>query len=218
MNKTMTKIRNSILFLALSMAMQVSAQDLKPIALPKPQTTIGRPFMQVLQERKTIREFSTEKVPLQQLANLLWAGFGINRATNSHRTAPSAMNSQEIDIYVASAEGVYVYDAAGHQLKPVLAQDIRLKTGSGAFMKDAPLSLVFVADYSRLTKSKAEEKPFYAAIDTGFISENIYLYCASEGLGTVIHMAGDTAGLAKAMQLKPEQKIVIAQAVGFPKK
>ena len=194
-----------------------SGQELKPIALPKPQLDIGRPFMQVVKDRKSVREITTEKVSLQHLANLLWAGFGINRATNAHRTAPSAMNSQEIDIYAASADGVYVYDAAENQLKPVLAQDIRLKTGGGAF-SNAPLSLVFVADYSRLTKAKPEDKLFYAAIDTGFISENIYLYCASEGLASVVHMAGDGAALAKTMRLRPDQKVVIAQAVGWPKK
>lgn len=196
----------------------LTAQDLKPVALPPPQTDIGRPLMQVLKDRQTIREMRAEKVSLQHLSNLLYAGFGINRPAITHRTAPSAMNSQEIDIYIASADGVYLYDAAGNQLKTILDQDIRLKTGSGPFMTNAALSIVFVADYSRLTKAKPEDKPFYAAIDTGFISENIYLYCASEGLASVVHMAGDTANLSKSMKLKPEQKIVIAQAIGWPKK
>ena len=195
------------------------AQELKPINLPKPQIDIGRPLMQVLADRKTVREFSSEKLSPQILANLLWAGFGVNRATNGHRTAPSAMNAQEIDIYLAGAEGLYVYDAVTNQLKQVLSQDVRAALGSQPDTKEAPVTLIFVADYSRMVKAKKpEDKDFYSAIDTGFISQNIYLYCASEGLGTVVHMAGDKAKLAKAMQLRPEQKIVIAQAVGFPRK
>jgi len=192
------------------------AQDLSPIVLPAPRLEGGRPLMQVLQARQTVRDFKSNSIPLPMLSDLLWAGFGINRATNEHRTAPSAMNSQEIDIYVATAEGVYLYEAKAHQLQPVIPQDIRAKTGGGAFAPVAPVTLLFVADYARMPKAKPEQKPVYSAMDAAFISQNVYLYCASERLGTVVHDL-DRAPLLKLLPLGPTQQIVLAQAVGWPK-
>jgi nitroreductase len=194
----------------------VSAQELKPIALPKPQKEGGKPFMQVLSERKSTREFSPGKLTDQQLADLCWAAFGINRP-DGHRTAPSAMNSQELDLYVVTVEGVYLYDAQGHQLKPTVTGDIRAKVSGQAYVKQAAVNLVYVADFARLAKAKPEEKDFYSGADTGYVSQNVYLYCASEGLATVVYALGDRAGLAKAMQLRPDQKPVLAQSVGRPK-
>jgi SagB-type dehydrogenase family enzyme len=191
------------------------AQDLKPISLPKPRMEGGMPLMEALKNRRTAREFSPVKLPSQTLSDLLWAGFGINRPENAHRTAPSAMNSQEVDIYVATADGAYIYDAAANRLVPVAAGDIRVKTGKQEFVKVAPVALLFVADLSRLTKAKPEEREHYAAIDTGFIAQNIYLFCASAGLSCVVHEL-DRTGLPEALRLKPEQKIVIAQSVGLP--
>ncbi|MBI5384676.1 MAG: SagB/ThcOx family dehydrogenase [Verrucomicrobia bacterium] len=205
------------LFVITAAACEVTgAAELQSIQLPPPQTTGGKPFMQVLSERKSLRDFSTRPLPPQTLANLLWAGFGINRATNAHRTAPSAMNSQEIDLYVATADGVFLYDAKMNQLQPVAAGDIRARTGSQPFVKDAPVAVIFVADHARLTKAKPEEKDRYANIDTGFISQNLYLFCASEGLATVVHEV-DRVKLKDALRLKPDQRVVIAQSVGFPK-
>jgi nitroreductase len=192
------------------------AAELKPILLPAPQTEGGKPLMQALEQRRTIRELKPDKLPRQVLANLLWAGFGINRPGNGHRTAPSAMNSQEVDLYLALPEGLYIYEAKPHQLKPVLGKDLRAKTSGQPFATNAPAVLIFVADLPRLTKAKPEQREFYAAVDTGFISQNIYLYCASEGLATVVY-ALDRTPLAAAMQLRPEQRIILAQAVGYPK-
>ena len=192
------------------------AQELQPIALPKPRMEGGMPLMEALKNRKTSREFSPAALPPHILADLLWAGFGINRPEIAHRTAPSAMNSQEVDIYVATADGIYVYDAAGNRLVPVAAGDIRARTGKQEYAKVAPVALLFVADLTRLTKAKPEDKEHYAAIDTGFIGQNIYLYCASAGLSCVVHEL-DRSGLPEALKLKPEQKIVIAQSIGFPK-
>jgi nitroreductase len=127
------------------------------------------------------------------------------------------MNSQEIDLYLASADGLHLYDAKRHRLIQVHTEDIRAKTGGQAFVKAAPIALIYVADFSRLAKAKPEDKDFYAAIDTGFIVQNIYLFCASEGLATVVHDL-DRKSLDTAMKLRPEQKIVIAQSVGMPKK
>ena len=209
-------IRLTLLSIALLCSNAILAADLQPIPLPAPRTEGGKPMMQVFKERQSTREFSSRKLPDQVLSDLLWAAFGVNRPAISHRTAPSAMNSQEIDLYVATADGLFLYDAPAHQLKPVLAEDLRAKTGGQDFVKEAPLALIFVADLPRLTKAKPEDRDFYAAIDTGFISQNVYLFCASAGLGTVVHDLNKPA-LAKAMKLRAGQKVVIAQAVGYPK-
>jgi nitroreductase len=190
------------------------AEELKPIPLP-PQTEGGMPLMQALKQRRTTREFKPGPLPPQVLANLLWAGFGINRPDSGQRTAPSAMNSQEVDIYVALREGLYVYDAKAGVLKGVLPGDFRTRTSGQAFAKDAAAILIYVADLPRLVKAKPDQRPFYAAIDAGCITQNVYLFCASEGLATVVFDL-DRAPLAAAMKLKADQKIILAQAVGFP--
>jgi len=174
--------------------------------------------MQVLKERSSKRSFSPEKLPLQVLSNLLWAAFGINRPESGYRTAPSAKNWQEIDIYVATADGLYLYDAKGHLLRQVLSEDIRAMTGSQPFVKDAPINLVYVADHGRMNGVSREEAERYTAADTGFIAENVYLFCASERLATVVRGSIPREGLARAMKLRPEQQIILAQTVGYPGK
>jgi SagB-type dehydrogenase family enzyme len=190
----------------------------KAIGLLKPQMDGGKPLMQALKERKTSREFSSEKLPLQTLSNMLWAANGINRPDSKKHTAPTAMNCQEIDIYVALADGLYLYDANSNILQPILAEDIRAATGPQPFVKDAPVNLVFVSDYSKMRRGSDEDKAFYSATDTGFISQNVYLYCASEGLATVVRAYVDKPALAKVMKLRDNQKIILAQTVGYPKK
>jgi SagB-type dehydrogenase family enzyme len=197
---------------------QTSAEELKPIQLPKPQMDGGRPLMQVLKDRKSSREFSLEKLSLQVLSNLLWAASGVNRPESGRRTAPTAANWQEIDIYLAMAEGLYLYDAKSHLLKPVLAEDIRALAGRQLFVKDAPLNVIYVADFSRISRGTDEEKEFFSAADTGFIAQNVYLFCASEGLATVVRANIDKPTLAKTMKLGPDQKITLSQTVGYPKK
>ncbi len=192
------------------------AAEPPPVPLPKPHLDGGMPLMQALKARRSTREFSTAKLPPQVLSDLLWAAFGINRPEIDHRTAPSTMNAQVLDLYLATADGLYLYNAKRHALKPVLAEDLRAKTTGQPAFREAPVALILVADMPRLSKAKPEDRDFYATIDAGFISQNIYLFCASEGLATVVHDL-DRPTLARAMQLKPEQKIVIAQAVGYPK-
>ena len=174
--------------------------------------------MQVLKDRSSSRAFSTEKVPLQALADLLWAGFGINRPDSGKRTAPSARNWQEIDIYVAIADGCYLYVAKSHTLEPILAGDIRPLTGRQGIVKNVPVTFIYVADFSRMGNVGADEKIFYSAADTGFISQNAYLYCASEGLATFVRALIDRPVLAKAMGLRANQRIMLAQSVGYPKR
>ncbi len=194
------------------------SDDQKRIKLPNPQVDGGRPLMQVLKDRSSSRSFGSVKLSDQILSNLLWAAFGINRPETGKRTAPSAVNWQEIDIYVATAEGLYLYDAKTHSLDRILSGDIRTATGRQDFVRGAPVNLIYVADFSRMGTAPREDKELYSAADTGFISENVYLYCSSEGLATVVRGSVDRPALAKAMRLRPDQKIILAQSVGYPKK
>jgi SagB-type dehydrogenase family enzyme len=220
--EALMKIKSSILtgmaLIALLLSSSTSmAQELKPIELPKPQSDGGRPLMQVLKDRHTTRAFSTEKLPAQLLSNLLWAAFGINRPTTGGRTAPSAMNWQEIDLYVATADGLFLYDAKANLLKTVVKEDVRALTGSQTFVKEAPVNLIYVSDLARTNRASSEDRDLYTGADAGFISQNVYLFCASEGLATVVRGSVDRPALAKAMKLRPEQRIVLAQSVGKPK-
>jgi len=173
--------------------------------------------MQVLKDRKSTREFGPGILSSQALSNLLWAAFGINRP-DGHRTAPSAMNWQEVSIYVATPEGVYIYDAKDNALNPVLAGDFRAATGTQSFVKDAAVNLVYVSDISKTGPAGSSEADMYTAADVGFIAQNVYLYCASEGLVTVVRGSVDKPALAKTLKLQPQQKIILAQSVGYPKK
>ena len=193
------------------------AQELKPVQLPKPQTDVGRPLMQVLKDRRSTRSFSPEKLPPQVLSNLLWAAFGVNRPDSGKRTAPSAMDWEETEIYVATADGLYVYDAKSQQLIPVLHDDVRAQTGTQAFVKDAPLNLVYVADLAK-TRSSSADRDLFVAADAGFIAQNVYLFCASERLATVVRGSLDRPALAKILRLRPDQRIILAQTVGYPQK
>ena len=217
--KTRLFLASTMIFMfAISLAFSAET-ELKTIQLPKPQTDGGRPLMQVLSERQTSREFSSEKLPEQVLSNLLWAAFGINRADSGKRTAPSAINMQEMDIYAATADGLFLYEAKTHSLKQIVKEDIRAKTGTQPFVKDAPVNLIYVADFSKMSRlTKEEDKLVYSAADTGYISQNVYLFCASEKLATVVRGSIDKPALAKAMGLRNDQKIILSQTVGYPKK
>lgn len=201
----------------LSLAASSSAQDLSFIKLPPPQINSQKALAQALKERKSTRNFNKQQLPIQVISNLLWSACGINRPDAGRRTAPSAVNWQEIEVYVASADGLYLYDAKQHALKQILNQDIRALTGKQSFVGEAPVNLIYVADFSRMGGANAEERNFYSAADTGFISQNVYLYCAAEGLATVVRGLIDREKLASAMKLSDNQKIILAQSVGYPK-
>ena len=189
--------------------------DTQPIALPRPKLDGGVPLMQALKARKSSREFADKAIPQQLLANLLWAAFGVNRAEEKKRTAPSAHNRQEIDIYVAMSNGLFRYDAFNHALEPILKRDIRSLTGKQKFPAQAALNLVYVIDFSRLKNVPRDSALEVAAISTGAIVQNVYLFCASEGLATVVRGWFDKKALAKAMGLRADQYILVAQSVGF---
>jgi len=194
----------------------ITGQELKPVALPTPQTSGGKPLMQVLKERKSVRDFGPERVSRQTLSNLLWAAWGINR-DDGRRTAPSASNRQEIDVYVIMADGTYIYDAKANALKPVVQTDMRKLAGTQAYAADAPVNLIYIADTAKLGGDDAARLAT-ANANTGFIAQNVYLFCASEGLGTVVRASVNRADLAKALNLRAEQPITLAQSVGYAKK
>ena len=194
-----------------------AAQELQPIQLPPPQTEIGKPLMQTLKLRQSSRSFNSKALPMQEISNLLWAANGINRTESGKRTAPSAMNWQEVDVYVSLPEGTYLYDATSNCLKPVIAKDLRKATGTQTYVADAPLNVVYVADMARVSKGTEEDKTLYTAADVGFIAENVYLYCASQGLSVVVRGSVERAPLAAALKLRPDQKIILAQTVGYGK-
>jgi nitroreductase len=196
----------------------VAAQSLSPIKLPAPQTDGGKPLMQVLKARQSAREYGSEKLPPQVLSNLLWAAWGINRP-DGHRTAPSASNKQEIDVYVVMPEGAYIYDAKAHALNPVASGDLRAVTGTQPFPATAALNLVYVADMTKAGRPVTDpQQAMNVGADAGYISANAYLYCASEGLATVVRASVDKGALGKALKLRETQVIVLAQSVGYPKK
>ncbi len=210
----------------LSMAPSITlADEAKSIQLLTPQPGSGSPLMQLLWKRKSSRGFSSKPLPVEVLSNLLWAGFGINRP-DGRRTAPSAMDCQDIDIYVILSDGLYLYNPKANQLRLILPEDLRELAGTQPYVKEAPVNLVYVSDHEKLGyKIPDQVKIFYgntslmdllSGVHVGFISQNVYLYCASEGLATVDRTLVDISALSKAMKLRPDQKIILVQTVGYP--
>ena len=215
----MTHLKTTICAIGMAMVTLVSwapAADLADIALPPPRTEGGKPLMQALNDRQTSRAFSTKPLPNQMLADLLWAAYGVNRPDSGKRTAPSARNWQEVDVYAVLEQGAYLYDAKANALRAIADGDLRKLTGPQAFVGAAPLNLVYVADTARMAGSAPEDQALYSGADVGFISQNVYLFCASEGLATVVRGMVDREALAKALNLPEEKKIILAQTVGYP--
>ncbi len=185
------------------------------VALPKPRMEGGMPLMEALKNRKSMRQFSEMDLSDQTLSDLLWAACGVNRP-DGRRTAPTAMNRQEIDVYVVKADGIWLYDAAANALERVTFGDHRQLTGRQPFVKNAPVNLVFVADMGKEEGPASADAAIWTAADTGFISQNVYLFCASEHLATVVRGMVDRRPLSQAMHLRDNQKIVLAQTVGYP--
>jgi nitroreductase len=209
-----TGLAMTIMFLLMG-TLSAGAQEV--IKLPAPKTEGGMPLMQALKERKSTREFGPQKLPLPVLSNLLWAAWGVNRS-DGHRTAPSARNSQEMDVYVAMSDGLFLYEPKQHQLQRISAEDIRAATGMNDYVKDAAVNLVYVADLTRGNLKDPAAIEFYSGADTSFLAQNVYLFCASEGLNVVVRGSIDRAALAAKMKLRPDQKITLAQSIGYPKK
>ena len=185
------------------------------IVLPAPKKEGGLPLMEALMKRRSSRKFSEREIDLQTLSDLLWGTFGFGGG-GKRRTAPSSHNRQETDLYVALASGTYIYDPVENVLRLVLAEDIRALTGMQDFVPVAPLNLVYVADTSKITGKDERGTVETAYVDTGFISQNAYLFCASAGLSTVTRAMIDKQALAAKLSLRPEQVITLAQTVGYP--
>jgi nitroreductase len=192
------------------------AQALKPLDLPPPRREGGQPLTTALKLRRSTREYSDRPLPVQVLSDLLWAAFGINRPSGD-RTAPYWRHIMVIDIYVAMADGVWLYEPKAHTLLPHLKADIRAQTGLQDFVATAPLNLIYVAHGERMTDISAEARRLYASVDTGFIGQNVYLFCASEGLATVFRGAVDYPKLTRTLQLPDQQFVTFAQTVGYPR-
>ena len=186
------------------------------IQLPAPDKTGGKPLMQALSERHSTREFSDKKIPMENLSSLLWAAFGVNRP-DGRRTAPSARNWQEFSLYLAMADGLYLYDAQAHALRLIIPQDLRSLTGMQDFVAVAPLNIIYVADTQKVGGGAGEEAAIYLGADCGFIAENVYLYCASAGLATVVRGSVNREALSKAAGFTASQRIILTQTVGLPK-
>jgi nitroreductase len=185
-------------------------------SLPAPRKYVGRPLMQALQARRSIREYSTRPLPAQVLSDLLWAAYGINRPSGE-RTAPYWRHIMVIDVYAAMADGVWLYDPEAHVLRRHLGADIRAQTGLQDFVASAPLNLVYVVHGERMKDVSPEDRRLYGSVDAAFAGQNVYLYCASEGLATVFRGAIDYARLARALQLPEGQFVAFAQTVGYPR-
>jgi hypothetical protein len=202
------------------------AQDLQPITLAEPQKDGGKSVLAALQARRTIRNISAKELPPQVLSNLLWAAFGVNRQNEPFRgpgrTAASASNSQEIDLYVALPEGVYLYEAVPHRLKPVVAGDFRRRSGRRAAAR-APVNIFYVVDIAKYSKAPFQEpglkdpevQKSYYYVATGLIASNVYLFAASQGLAAHFHNC-DKRNTPGEFKLRPEQRVLFAQTVGYP--
>ncbi len=185
------------------------------IQLPEPNKTGGLPIMDALAKRQSSRTFSDRPLPEQVLSDLLWAAWGINRPESGKRTAPSARNWQETDVYVAMPDGAYIYDAEGHRLLPHMAEDIREMTGRQEFTQVAPVNLIFVSDQSKMGKMDQCRKDMYTGVDVGYISQNVYLFCASEELSTVVIGSLDKEALAEKLNLPEGSRVAFTQTVGY---
>ena len=185
------------------------------IQLPEPDKTGGMPLMEALNNRHSTRKFATDEIDPQLLSDMLWAAWGIN-SKDGKRTAPSSMNRQEIDIYVATPDGLYLYDAKSNELKTILTEDIRALCGVQSFVATAPLNFIYVADLDKLKTEDFDDAPSDSYANCGFIAQNVYLFCASEGLGCVVRGSIDKETLGKKMKLRPHQKILLGQTIGYP--
>jgi SagB-type dehydrogenase family enzyme len=201
-----------LIIISLSVSAILAAQEIK---LPEPQRTGGMPLLDALNNRQSTREFSEREIDLQILSNLLWAGWGFNRETGK-RTAPSSQNLQEIDIYVVKADGFYLYDAKNQSIIKLGDDDLRSTTGTQDFVSSAPLNLVYVADLDKAKAKNFEDQPTASYANTGFIAQNIYLYCASKGLGAVVRGSFPNE-LSDKLKLREHQRIILAQTIGWPK-
>jgi SagB-type dehydrogenase family enzyme len=213
-------MKKLIFFLAFVSTLNcLNAQDFKAVLLNQPDKSRGLAVMQAFSNRASATAWNTEKLKLQDLSDLLWAADGINRPDSKKRTAPSAMNAQDVDVYVFLPEGVYLYDASGNKLDPVVAGDQRLlAAGSQVDAAKAPVILVLVSDISKFTRGDESNKLLLAGLDAGMISQNISLFCAGVGLITRPRATMDQAKIKEVLKLKDTQRPLLNNPVSYPVK
>jgi len=197
--------------------MPATGDSASTIALPNVDPHGGMPLIEALAARRSSREFAPESLPLPVLAGVLWAAYGINRPDGG-RTAPTALNAQEIDVFAALPTGAYLYDATKNALTLVVATDVRRVTGYQDFVDEAPLDLVYVADHRRMGMVPARQRESYSSAAAGAICQNVYLYAAANGLATVIRAWIDRDAVADALGLTHDQQVLFSQTVGSPKR
>jgi nitroreductase len=203
-----------LFFFLASFLNNLNAQDLKSIGLLTPDKNRGLAFMKALDVRASTREWSGQKLILQDLSDLLWAANGVNRPADGKRTASSAMNAQDIDIYAFMEEGIYLYDAQKHLLNPLVSGDYRSLPG----LTEAPVTLVLITDISKFRAGTDSLKIGWANIDAGIVSQNISLFCAATGLKTRPKASFPGADKIKELlKLKPSQYILLNHPVGYAK-
>ncbi len=192
-----------------------ASEPFEPISLPSPDTSGGMPLMEALKKRMSTKAFSEQSIPQDQISNLLWAAFGINRPESGKRTVATAVNCQDIEIYVVLRKAAYVYEAKEHRLIPIVNRELGSLAATQRYAEAAPVNLVYVSDHSKMADRFKQKKPIYAAFHAGSISQNVYLYCASAGLGAVVRDGVDRDGLKEALNLRDDQVIVMTQSVGY---
>jgi len=198
--------------------LHLAAAQTQASTLPPPQMEGGKPLMEVLKARHSARDFADRPLSPQLISNLLWAAWGINRPATGFRTAPSSRSAMDVDLYLAMANGVWIYDPKAHRLLQHMPDDIRGETTLGqAFVKTAALNILYVSDAVRLGNPSASERMLAGVADSAVIGENVYLFCASEGLATVLRSSVPGERLVKRLNLAPTQAIYLAQSVGYPK-
>jgi SagB-type dehydrogenase family enzyme len=193
----------------------MNAQPVETIKLPEPQKTGGMSLMEALNNRQSQRSYSSRELTQQQMSNLLWAAYGINRP-NGYRTAPSARTAHQFDIYIIKNDGWYLYHAQQHAMLKMGSENLQEHAGTQDFVQTAPVNLVFVVDYDKMESFDDKMKVFYSATDVGYISQNVYLYCAAEGLATIVRGQIDKPKAKEVLKLRPNQHVILAQTVGYP--
>lgn len=208
--------KSLLLVVFTGLIISISAQDKQVTALPEPRKEGGMPLYEALDARHSTRNYTPKALPDQMLSNLLWAAFGINRE-NGKRTAPSSRNKQEMEIYAAMPDGLYKYLPEKHAILKIKDEDIRAVTGKQDFVGNVSLNLIYVANYKKAgDKATSENYRFTSGINTGFIAQNVYLFCASENLGSVVRAWFDKQKLTEALGLEDHQEVILTQSVGYP--
>lgn len=194
-----------------------NARDFKTIELVPAEKKGGLTVMEALWKRQATRTIASRDLSVQELSNLVWAAVGVNRPADGRRTSPTALNVQDVEVYVCLPEGIYLYEVQKHILTPVAKGDHRgLIAGSQDFVKTVPVCLVLVSDLSKFRGDDKAQKLVYASLDVGIASQNISVYCAAKGLATVPRAFMDKAGLKKVLNLKETQEILLNHPVGYP--